>query len=119
MVGAMSDDKVPCGIAGLDDILRGGFPQHCTFLVTGTPGTGKTTLAMQFLLEGARLGERGLYVSLSETRSEIDMVARSHGWDISRIHMTELIPSESRLSPDAQLTVFSPAEWSSVKRRRR
>ena len=66
-----------CGIAGLDDILRGGFPRDCLFLVSGTPGTGKTTLAMQFLLEGVRQGERCLYVTLSETRAEIAKVARS------------------------------------------
>ncbi|MGH8314073.1 MAG: ATPase domain-containing protein [Steroidobacterales bacterium] len=102
--------KVASGVVGLDDILRGGFPPNCLFLVSGTPGTGKTTLAMQFLLEGVRRGESSLYVSLSETRAEIDMVARSHGWDISQLQMTELVPSEANLSPDAQLTVFHPAE---------
>ena len=104
------DSLVPSGIAGLDDILRGGFPQHCLFLVTGTPGTGKTTLAMQFLLEGVNRGERCLYVSLSETRAEIDKVARSHGWDISGVQMAELVPSEANLAPEAQLTIFNPAE---------
>jgi circadian clock protein KaiC len=106
----VKDSKVPSGIGGLDDILRGGFPQNCLFLITGNPGTGKTTLAMQFLLEGIRSGERVLYMSLSETRSEIEMVARSHGWDISKVQMTELVPSEANLSPDAQLTVFNPSE---------
>jgi circadian clock protein KaiC len=104
------DEIVPAGIVGLNDVLRGGFPRHCLFLVTGTPGSGKTTLAMQFLLEGMRRGERCLYVTLSETRAEIRKVARSHGWDIGSLEMVELAPSEANLSPDAQLTVFNPAE---------
>ena len=106
----VGDSKVASGVAGLDDILRGGFPHNCLFLVTGTPGTGKTTLAMQFLLDGIRQGHRTLYISLSETRAEIELVARSHGWDISAIQMTELVPSEANLSPDAQLTIFNPSE---------
>jgi circadian clock protein KaiC len=98
------------GIAGLDDVMRGGFPRDCLFLVTGTPGTGKTTLAMQFLLEGVRQGEICLYVTLSETRAEIEKVARSHGWDLTNVNITELVPSEQNLSADSQLTVFNPSE---------
>jgi circadian clock protein KaiC len=109
-MGERATVMVPTGIEGLDDILRGGFPQHCLFLVTGMPGTGKTSLAMQFLLEGRTRGERCLYVTLSETRSEIEMVARSHGWDLSKIDMVELVPSEKNLSAEAQLTVFNPSE---------
>ena len=105
-----ADAVVPSGIEGLDDILRGGFPQHCLHLVTGAPGAGKTTLAMQFLMDGTQRGERCLYVTLSETRKEIEKVARSHGWDLSHVRITELIPSEKNLSADAQLTVFSPSE---------
>jgi circadian clock protein KaiC len=105
-----TDPLVSSGITGLDDILRGGFPERCLYLVAGLPGTGKTTLAMQFLLDGVRAGERCLYISLSETKAEIDKVARSHGWDISALQMTELVPSESNLAPEAQLTVFNPAE---------
>ena len=85
------------GVPGLDDILRGGYPSHCLHLISGTPGTGKTTLAMQFLLEGVKQGERSLYITLSETRMEIEKVARSHGWDLSRLHVAELIPSEQNL----------------------
>jgi circadian clock protein KaiC len=98
------------GIAGLDDILRGGFPRDYMFLIAGSPGTGKTTLAMQFLLEGAARGESCLYLSLSETKPEIEKVARSHGWDLSKIHISPLVPSERKLSADSQLTVFSPSE---------
>ncbi len=105
-----SEAVVPTGITGLDDILRGGFPQNCLYLITGAPGTGKTSLAMQFLMEGSRKGERCLYVTLSETKAEIDKVARSHGWDLSQIRMSELVPSEHNLSADAQLTVFNPSE---------
>jgi circadian clock protein KaiC len=97
-------------VDGLDDILRGGFPENCLHLITGAPGTGKTTLAVQFLLEGVKRGERCLYVTLSETRKEMEKVARSHGWDLSQLGMTELIPSEHNLSADAQLTVFNPSE---------
>jgi circadian clock protein KaiC len=105
-----TDASVPCGISGLDDILRGGFPEHCLTLISGTPGTGKTTLAMQFLLAGAERGERSLYVTLSETRAEILKVARSHGWNLGDISIVELVPSERNLSTEAQLTVFNPSE---------
>lgn len=98
------------GISGVDDILRGGLPARCLYLVTGAPGSGKTTLATQFLLEGVKRGERTLYITLSETRRELSLVARSHGWDISGIEICELIPSERNLSTDLQLTVFSPSE---------
>jgi circadian clock protein KaiC len=105
-----ADVTVPSGISGLDDVLRGGFPQHCLSMISGTPGTGKTTLAMQFLMDGAKRGERCLYITLSETKVEIEKVARSHGWDLSGIGIIELVPSERNLSADAQLTVFSPSE---------
>jgi len=105
-----ADEVSPSGVEGLDDILRGGFPQNCLHLVTGAPGTGKTTLAMQFLLEGVRRGERCLYITLSESKKEIEKVARSHGWVLSTLRVTELIPSEHNLAADAQLTVFNPSE---------
>jgi circadian clock protein KaiC len=104
------DETIRSGIEGLDDIIRGGFPKNCLYLITGLPGTGKTSLAMQFLLEGIAQGERCLYVTLSETRAEIEKVARSHGWKLAGLQIEELIPSERNLSADAQLTVFNPSE---------
>ena len=98
------------GIAGLDDILRGGFSRDCLYLLAGSPGTGKTTLAIQFLLEGAARAETCLYVTLSETRAEIDRVAVSHGWDLTSIERVELTPSENHLSASSRLTVFNPSE---------
>jgi circadian clock protein KaiC len=104
-----ADLHATSGIAGLDDILRGGFPRNCMLLVAGAPGTGKTTLAIQFLLEGIGRGERCLYVTLSETRAEIEKVAGSHGWDLSNLEITELVPSERNLSADSIVTVFTPS----------
>ena len=101
---------LPLGVSGMDDILRGGFPPSCVYLLSGEPGTGKTTLAMQFLMEGVRRGEASLYVTLSESKAEIVNVARSHGWDLSNIAICELLPSGHNLSADAQLTVFNPSE---------
>src|SRR6185436_18146450 len=74
--------KCSSGVPGLDDILGGGFPRNCFYLVEGSPGVGKTTLAMQFLLEGKRAGESCLYVTLSETKQELQAVALSHHWDL-------------------------------------
>ena len=82
--------RAPTGVPGLDNILLGGLPVGNLYLLEGTPGVGKTTLAMQFLMEGVRRGERCLYVTLSETKNELDAVARSHGWDLSGIEVMEL-----------------------------
>ena len=95
------------GIAGLDDILGGGLPSNHLYLVDGEPGTGKTTLALQFLLDGVSNGESGLYVTLSESRAELVAVAQSHGWDISKIEVFEL----SQATPvEEDYTLFHPAE---------
>ena len=101
---------VATGIEGLDNILGGGFTPDRIYLVEGDPGSGKTTLALQFLLEGRRNGERGLYVSLSETKEELSGVAESHGWTLDGIDAYELLPSDDSLQPDAQARLFHPSD---------
>jgi len=108
--GPGSNATVPTGIAGLDDILRGGFTPNRLYLVEGIPGSGKTTLAMQFLLAGVKRGERVLYVTLSETELELREVASSHGWSLDKINIRELVASEESLRPDEQYTMFHPSE---------
>src|SRR5262245_60787954 len=88
--------KAQFGIPGLDDVLLGGLIRNRQYLLEGTPGSGKTTLALQFLLEGARLGEKGLYITLSETEQELRDAAASHGWLVpDNIDIFELVPPES------------------------
>ena len=103
-------DQAKTGVEGLDDILYGGLDRDHLYLVEGDPGTGKTTLALQFLLEGLRQGERVLYVTLSESKHELEGVAVSHGWDLSALPIYEMTPSEEDLSPEAQYTVFHPSD---------
>lgn len=98
------------GIEGLDDVLSGGFTPNRLYLIEGVPGSGKTTLALQFLLEGVRLGEPVLYVTLSETEEEIQAVARSHGWSLDGVTIRELVPNEESLQPAEQYTLFHPSE---------
>jgi circadian clock protein KaiC len=105
-----STHLVPLGIPGLDDVLVGGIPAVRVYLVEGDPGGGKTTLALQFLLDGRRRNERGLYVTLSETTEELRAVAQSHGWDLDGIELTELATAEASLSADAENTMFYPSE---------
>ncbi len=93
------------GVPGLDAILAGGFAQYRLHLVEGEPGSGKTTLAMQFLLEGVQRGERGLYITLSETRHELLAVAKTHRWSLNGIEIFELIPAELSLDPNQQQTI--------------
>jgi circadian clock protein KaiC len=98
------------GIAGLDTVLNGGFTPHRLYLIEGAPGSGKTTLALQFLLEGIRQGERCLYVTLSETAEELREVAASHGWSLDGLHIHELTPPHDSLDPDSHYTMFHPSE---------
>lgn len=99
--------KARSGISGLDDILSGGFSREHVFLVEGAPGTGKTTVALQFLLEGVRSGEKGLYVTLSETERELREGAASHGWVLDEgIEIFELLPPESLLDAEQQQSLL-------------
>ncbi len=102
--------KASFGIEGLDEILHGGLPANRFYLVQGEPGVGKTTLAMQFLLEGIRRGEKSLYITLSETKDELNAVAESHGWDITGLEIIELSAVEEQIIRDAQNTLFHPVE---------
>ncbi|MFO0889698.1 MAG: ATPase domain-containing protein [Isosphaeraceae bacterium] len=107
---AGEDRLVATGVPGLDDILGGGVTPDRVYLVAGNPGSGKTTLALHYLFEGRRLGENGLYVTLSETRVELRDVARSHGWSLEGIDILELVAPESELEPDNQYSMFHPSE---------
>nr|WP_315395938.1 ATPase domain-containing protein [uncultured Duganella sp.] len=98
------------GVPGLDHVLAGGLTRDRLYLVEGEPGTGKTTLALQFLNEGARRGEPVLYITLAETAVELRSVAQSHGWSMDGIEVEEIIPNENALDPDQQYTIFHPSE---------
>ena len=104
------DPISPTGVAGLDEILKGGLPENRLYLLRGAPGVGKTTIALQYLLKGVELGERSLYIALSETRGEITSVAHSHGWNIEHLSIFELSALEQQLAEEEQNTVFHPAD---------
>ncbi len=104
------EQQISTGIDTLDDIMHGGFTADRLYLVEGYPGTGKTTLAMQFLLDGVAKGERGLYVTLSETRDELNGIAASHGWSLDGIDIHELVDQEKLTQEQAQYTMFEPSE---------
>jgi len=108
--GAQDTRRVSTGSEGLDNILGGGFDANRMYLYEGRPGTGKTTMALQFLLEGVRRGERVLYITLSETKRELMLVAERHGWSLENVDIFELVPPETTLDPERELTVFHPAE---------
>src|SRR5436309_10946794 len=94
-------ERCTTGVEGLDEILNGGLPRDCFYLVQGDPGSGKTTLAIQFLLEGLRQGENVFYITLSETKNELLKVARSHGWSLEGIPLLEFSAIDSLLKPEA------------------
>jgi circadian clock protein KaiC len=98
------------GILGLDDILRGGFTRDRLYLIEGSPGSGKTTLALQFLIAGAKQREPVLYITLSETKTELHAVAASHNLSLDGIHIHEVLPPESILNPEEQYTIFHPTD---------
>jgi len=103
------DTPLSTGIPGLDRLLLGGLTPNRMYLIEGNPGTGKTTLALQFLLSGRDAGERTVYVTLSETVNEMTAVARSHGWSLDSVELFQLSPAEG-LKPEDQYTLYHPAE---------
>lgn len=105
-----SEDRCATGISGLDDVLGGGLVRNRLYLVDGDPGAGKTTLALQYLLEGVRTGERSLYITLSETAEELRAGAASHGWSLEGVTIVELVSEEADLDTDAQVTMYHPSE---------
>jgi circadian clock protein KaiC len=98
------------GVPGLDNVLGGGLTPHRLYLLEGAPGAGKTTVAIQFLREGAVHGESVLYVTLSESKAELAGVAHSHGWDMRGVEVREMLPAQDALEPDEQHTMFHPSE---------
>jgi circadian clock protein KaiC len=107
--GIPHQERASTGIAGLDHILGGGLPAKHVYLVEGTPGAGKTTLALQFLRRGVEGGEKGLYITLSETASELRTVATSHGWSLNGLEVFELVTEEG-LSPESEQSILHPSE---------
>jgi circadian clock protein KaiC len=107
--GLPQQERASTGIAGLDDVLGGGLPTKHVYLIEGDPGSGKTTLGLHFLREGVRKEERGLYVTLSETSTELRTVAASHGWTLDGIELFELVSSEG-LSPELEQSILHPSQ---------
>src|ERR1700709_962666 len=105
----LKNERVSLGVSGLDDILGGGLTRDRVYLVEGTPGTGKTTLSLQFLLEGAAHAECGLYVTLSETAVELHALAATHGWSLKSIRLYELV-AEIGFDPESEQSVLHPSE---------
>lgn len=105
----INEEKLTTGIPEFDLVLRGGLAKGRLHLVEGDPGTGKTTMALQFLLEGVKTkGARSLYITLSESAEELRSSAATHGWDLAPLEIFELVPHEAQL--EEQQTVFFPAE---------
>ncbi len=104
------EQRAKTGVVGLDDILHGGLMPNRLYLVDGSPGSGKTTLSLQYLLEGVRCGEKCLYITLSETAAELTAGARSHGWSLADIEIVDLVADADDLEDDAQVTMYPPSE---------
>ena len=105
-----SRSRASTAIAGLDDILGGGLPRDRIYLLQGDPGVGKTTVGLQFLLEGIARGERCLYIALSESAPEIQTVVESHGWTVDQIKIVELSALDQSAGLESENTLFEPSE---------
>lgn len=105
-----TEARARTGVEGLDEVLLGGLPRNHVYLVEGAPGTGKTTLALQFAMEGIRQGEAVLYVALSETVRELRTVADSHGWNIDHLQIFEIAPQEASGGLGEEYTIFHSDE---------
>lgn len=101
---------VPTGTEGFDDILEGGFTPHRLYLISGSPGSGKTTMTLRMLIHGVAAGEKALYITLSETADEIRQSALSHEWDLKGLEICELTTTEDLLDQDSQFTMFHPSD---------
>ncbi len=111
MTAESNSARIATGVPGLDEVLAGGLPRNRVYLVQGDPGAGKTTLGLQVLLEGTRQGERGLYVTLSETHAELVSVSNSHGWSLDNIEVYEMsAAADGGALPDEENTLYVPAE---------
>lgn len=102
--------RISFGISGLDDILHGGLPAGHLYLLEGTPGAGKTTIALNLVLSNCEAGQKTLYITLSESKQELLAVAVSHGWRLDHIPIFELVPQEDSLRPEHQYSVFNPED---------
>ena len=110
LAGEGNEFRISTGNDGLDDVLGGGLDANRMYLYEGRPGTGKTTLSLEFLMAGARKGEKVLYITLSETERELALVAKRHGWSLDGIDVFELVPPETTLDPEREITVLHPVE---------
>jgi circadian clock protein KaiC len=110
MWAAPAGERISTGLPGLDNILKGGLDPNRLYLIEGAPGSGKTTLALQFLLESVKQGEKVLYITLSESEDELRLVAQRHGWSLEHVAIFQLIPPEATHGPDQEVTLFHPSE---------
>jgi circadian clock protein KaiC len=110
MSAATAGERISTGLPGLDNVLNGGLDPNRLYLIEGAPGSGKTTLALQFLLEGVKQGEKVLYITLSESEDELRLVAQRHGWSLEHLAIFQLIPPEATHGPDQEVTLFHPSE---------
>src|SRR5262249_17956492 len=101
---------VPTGVPGLDQVLMGGFLREGFYLIQGDPGSGKTTLALQFVLSRLQAGERSLYIALTESHRDLENTAGSHGWKIDGVEVCDLTRSAANLAGEPESSVFHPSE---------